>query len=131
MRLPCTNLERQAIDQGKMLKLAACAPIETESTFFQGMAMKVEQSTQPSNTQLIKETRGPSVKKTESAPVEVELSSLASQLLGADDGLPFDAGRVAEIKRAISEGKFPINADAIADRLITSARELVGSRHQS
>jgi negative regulator of flagellin synthesis FlgM len=95
------------------------------------MAMKVEQSTQPASAQLIKEARGPSVKKAESAPDEVELSRLASQLLGADDELPFDVARVAEIKRAISEGKFSINADAIADRLITSARELVDSRHQS
>jgi negative regulator of flagellin synthesis FlgM len=93
--------------------------------------MKVEQSTQPANTQLVKEAHGPSVKKAENAPDEVELSNLASQLLGTDDELPFDAGRVAEIKRAISEGKFSINADAIADRLITSARELVDSRHQS
>ena len=93
--------------------------------------MKIERSTQLSSTPLVKETRAPSVKKAESTPVEVELSRLASQLLGADDGLPFDAGRVAEIKRAISEGKFSINADAIADRLIISARELVDSRHQS
>jgi negative regulator of flagellin synthesis FlgM len=97
------------------------------------MAMKVEQSTQAANAPLIKEARGPSMKKAESAPDEVELSELsklASQLLGSGDELPFDAGRVAEIKQAISEGKFSINADAIADRLITSARELVDSRHQ-
>jgi negative regulator of flagellin synthesis FlgM len=95
------------------------------------MKMKIEQSTQPTSTQLVKETRGPSVKKAEGASEEVELSSLASQLLGSGDELPFDAARVAEIKQAISEGKFSINADAIADRLIASARELVGSRYQS
>lgn len=93
--------------------------------------MKVEQSTQAINTQLIKEARVPSGKKTERTPDEVELSSLASQLLDSGDELPFDAGRVAEIKQAISEGKFSINADAIADRLITSARELVNSRQPS
>jgi negative regulator of flagellin synthesis FlgM len=93
--------------------------------------MKIEQSTQLPNTPLVKETRGPSVKKAEGAPDEVELSKLASQLLGSDDGLPFDAGRVAGIKQAISEGKFSINADAIADRLIVSARELVDSRRPS
>jgi negative regulator of flagellin synthesis FlgM len=95
------------------------------------MAMKIEQSTQAINTQLVKETRGPSGKKAESTSDEVELSSLASQLLGSGNELPFDVSRVAKIKEAISEGKFSINADAIADRLITSARELVNSRHQS
>jgi negative regulator of flagellin synthesis FlgM len=95
------------------------------------MAMKIEQSTQSIDTQLVKKTRGPSGGKAEKTPEEVELSHFASQLLGSGDELPFDAGRVAEIKEAISEGKFSINANAIADRLIASARELVDSRHQS
>jgi negative regulator of flagellin synthesis FlgM len=94
--------------------------------------MKIEQSAQLTNTQVLKEARAPSMKKTESASDEVELSSLASQLAAAsDDEPPFDAGRVAEIKQAISEGKFSINASAIADRLIVSAKELLGSRHES
>jgi negative regulator of flagellin synthesis FlgM len=95
------------------------------------MTMKVEQSTQLTNPPLVKEMRGPSVKRVKNAPDEVELSRLASQLLGSGDELPFDAGRVAEIKQAISEGKFSVNADAIAERLITSARELVDSRYRS
>jgi negative regulator of flagellin synthesis FlgM len=95
------------------------------------MVMKIEQSTKLPNTQLVKETRGPSVKKTESASNDVELSSLASQLAASDNESPFDAGRVAEIKQAISEGKFSINASAIADRLIVSAKELIGSRYSS
>jgi negative regulator of flagellin synthesis FlgM len=93
--------------------------------------MKIEQTTPLGAMRIVKETRGPSVKKMEGASGEVELSQLASQLLAADDAPSFDAGRVAEIKRAISEGKFSINADAIADRLIVSARELIGSRHSS
>ncbi len=44
---------------------------------------------------------------------------------------PFDAGRVSEIKQAISEGRFTINTGAIADRLIASARELVDSQRQA
>ncbi|MDR2787789.1 MAG: flagellar biosynthesis anti-sigma factor FlgM [Candidatus Accumulibacter sp.] len=94
------------------------------------MTMKIEPSTQSTNAQLIKETRGPFVKKTEGAPDEVDLSSLASQLLDPDNESPFDAGRVAEIKQAISEGRFSIDASAIADRLIVSARELLDSRFQ-
>jgi negative regulator of flagellin synthesis FlgM len=95
------------------------------------MLMKIEQSTPLGTVPIVKEARAPSVKKAESASAEVELSKLASQLLASDDAPPFDAGRVAEIKQAISEGKFSINANAIADRLIVSARELVGSRQFS
>jgi negative regulator of flagellin synthesis FlgM len=95
------------------------------------MNMKIEQSTLLNNTKLVKEIHSPSARKTESASDKVELSNLASQLLASDNEAPFDAGRVAEIKQAISEGKFSINADAIADRLIVSARELVDSQHYS
>jgi negative regulator of flagellin synthesis FlgM len=94
--------------------------------------MKIEQSTQATPVQpLSKETRSTPVKKTERTSDEIQLSNFASQLLASDDSQPFNAGQVAKIKQAISEGKFSINADAIADRLITSARELVDSRHSS
>jgi negative regulator of flagellin synthesis FlgM len=39
--------------------------------------------------------------------------------------------RVQAIRQAIAEGRFEINASAIADRLITSARELVDSQRQA
>lgn len=93
--------------------------------------MKIEQSSPLGAVQIVKGTRVSSVKKAADASDEVDLSHLASQLLTSDVGPPFDAGRVAEIKRAISEGKFSINANAIADRLIVSARELIGSRPHS
>ena len=93
--------------------------------------MKIEQSTKLTNAQLVKETRGASAKKSESASDEVELSSLASQLAASDSEPAFDAGRVAEIKQAIAEGKFSINAGAIADRLIASAKELMDSNRQA
>jgi negative regulator of flagellin synthesis FlgM len=92
--------------------------------------MKIEQSMKPDAAQLVKETRGPFVKKMEKTPGEVQLSSLASQLQASESAVPFDVSRVAEIKQAISEGKFSINANAIADRLIDSARELIDSRYQ-
>ncbi|MDR0577617.1 MAG: flagellar biosynthesis anti-sigma factor FlgM [Candidatus Accumulibacter sp.] len=93
--------------------------------------MKIGQPTKLTNSQLVKETRGASAKKTESASDEVELSSLASQLAASESEAPFDADQVSEIKLAIAEGKFSINAGVIADRLIVSARELINSRHQA
>ena len=93
--------------------------------------MKIEQSTKPPGAQPIKEARGAPAKKTEDASDEVELSHLASQLAASDSDLPFDVARVAEIKQAIAGGKFSINASAIADRLIVSAKELLDSRQSS
>jgi len=65
---------------------------------------------------------------------EVKLSSLSTQLheieAGMDKGQAVDGSRVAEIKRAMSEGRFEINADKIADRLIDATREFLRS-HKS
>ena len=91
--------------------------------------MKIEQSTALSNVQATGETRSVQAKKTVVASDEVELSSLASQLAASSSEPTFDAARVAEIKQAITDGKFTINSGAIADRLIASAKELIGSQH--
>ena len=39
-----------------------------------------------------------------------------------------DAGKIGAIKSAIARGEFSINADAIADGLIASARELLSAQ---
>ena len=41
----------------------------------------------------------------------------------------FDAGKVAEIKAAIREGRFQVNAEVVAGKLLASANELLGPRH--
>jgi negative regulator of flagellin synthesis FlgM len=60
---------------------------------------------------------------------EVELSSLSTQLQGIEasleTGQAVDSTRVAEVKKAIAEGRFEINADTIADRLIDATREFM------
>ena len=40
----------------------------------------------------------------------------------------FDAAKVEAIKQAISDGKFTINPEAIADKLIASTRELLAQQ---
>ena len=94
--------------------------------------MKIESSAKPTGASFVKETRGHSAAKaTASTGDDVQLSAASTQLSGADDEQAFDASRVSEIKQAISEGRFTINAGAIADRLITSAKELVNSQRQA
>ena len=63
---------------------------------------------------------------------QVELSGLATQLQEAgallDGNGVVDAGRVAEIKQAIAEGRFQAHPERIADGLLQSVRELLGGR---
>lgn len=94
--------------------------------------MKIESSTKTPGAPFVKETRGQSARKSEaSSSDEVRLSGLSAQLRATDDEQAFDAGRVAEIKQAIADGRFTINAGAIADRLIVSAKEFVDSQRQA
>jgi negative regulator of flagellin synthesis FlgM len=63
------------------------------------------------------------------AGVDVQLSSLGSQLRNIESGLAggdsIDAAKVAEIRQAISEGRLNINPNAIADRLLQTVQELI------
>lgn len=62
---------------------------------------------------------------TEGAGVQVQLSATASELLGGA-GSDFDAEKVARITQAIENGTYRIDAEAIADKLIANAQELLG-----
>ena len=57
---------------------------------------------------------------------KVELSNTAAALLSGGANSEFDADKVARIAQAISDGKFEINAEKIADRLIANAHEVLG-----
>ncbi|MCB1932382.1 flagellar biosynthesis anti-sigma factor FlgM [Accumulibacter sp.] len=94
--------------------------------------MKIDSTTTGTNT-VSSETRSRSStagKPAASAAAEVHLSEMAGRLQAAGETPAFDATRVAEIKQAIAEGRFTINAEAVADRLIASASELISSQRQ-
>ena len=94
--------------------------------------MKIESTTKPAVAPRVNEPHGHSSSKAASvANDDVKLSFLSAQLSTTDDQPPFDATRVSEIKQAISNGRFAINAGAIADRLIASAKELVDNQRQA
>ena len=64
------------------------------------------------------------------ASTQVAISSaakLAASAAGGEDG-SFDAAKVDRIAKAISEGKFTVNANAIADKLVANAQELLNAR---
>ncbi|MBK1679999.1 flagellar biosynthesis anti-sigma factor FlgM [Rhodocyclus tenuis] len=60
----------------------------------------------------------------------VRLSGLAAQMSASTEGSPVNSAKIAEIRQAIAEGRFAINAEAIAGRLIDSARELVAAERR-
>lgn len=64
----------------------------------------------------------------------VELSSLGSQLSSIEASLAnvpvVDSQRVDEIKQAITEGRFKVNPDKIADRLLETVQELIRAQQQ-
>jgi negative regulator of flagellin synthesis FlgM len=48
----------------------------------------------------------------------------ATQRVESDGAV--DAARVQEIKQAIADGRFKVNPQAVADRLLATVRELLG-----
>jgi negative regulator of flagellin synthesis FlgM len=61
------------------------------------------------------------------ASAKVELSTTVSQLAaGGSEGV-FDTAKVQRISDAIRNGQFKVNPEAIADKLIANAQELLGN----
>jgi negative regulator of flagellin synthesis FlgM len=61
----------------------------------------------------------------------VQVSDLAarlSQLETQFGSAEFDAKKVEEVRAAIAEGRFKVNADALADRLLSSVAELLARK---
>ena len=58
---------------------------------------------------------------------KVELSAAVTALAGGHGDGVFDAAKVDRISAAIRDGKFTVNAEAIADKLIANAQELLGN----
>lgn len=63
---------------------------------------------------------------------KVELSSLSASLAKAEAAIAsapvVDRARVDEIRQAISEGRFKVDPERIADGLIDSVRQMLGSQ---
>ncbi len=63
-----------------------------------------------------------------SAQVAISNAAKLAASAGSSDDGSFDAAKVQRISQAISEGKFTVNARAIADKLVASAQELLDAR---
>ena len=64
-------------------------------------------------------------KSSDSVQISDDAKSIAS---AASPSAVFDAKKVADIKAAISEGRFQVNSEMVADGLIASVKDLIQSR---
>lgn len=80
----------------------------------------------------VRSDQAPPAQETPSAGDKVELSSLSSTLQQAEAAMAsvpiVDQNRVDEIKQAISDGNFEVDAEKVADGLIESAREALNAQ---
>jgi negative regulator of flagellin synthesis FlgM len=56
---------------------------------------------------------------------KIELSNTAATLLSGSVSAEFDAEKVARVAKAIEDGTFKIDPEAIADKLIANAQEVL------
>ena len=73
-----------------------------------------------------------STSATPSAGAQVDVSSTSSRLRELESTIAnvpvVDSARVDEIKQAIADGRFKVNADRVADSLIESGRQMLNTR---
>lgn len=105
--------------------------------------MKIDASIKSPTSSGVKETASRTTKSGTSAPAaapqgkpgsqdSVQITSLSSQLQAMEssmDNVPVvDSARVEAIKLAISEGRFKINPEVIADSLLATVKDLMQSQ---
>ena len=65
----------------------------------------------------------------------VQISSLSTQLQALQNtqasGAVFEAKKVEEIRLAISEGRFQVNSEKVADGLLDTVKDLLNARKRS
>lgn len=93
--------------------------------------MKIDSPFKSSTAPLANRTVAPRANPTPAPSTEaVSLSNVAGALQVGEKP-PVNSARIQEIKTAISEGRFKINPEAIADSLIETARDLVNSQRKA
>ncbi len=102
--------------------------------------MKIDSSTKSGNSVSVHGGSSRAGKSASSSPSSngaggerVELSQRSMQLHAMASGMAdtpvVDSARVAEIRQALAEGRFKVNPDLVADKLLQTARELLRVRY--
>ncbi|MBT0569544.1 flagellar biosynthesis anti-sigma factor FlgM [Curvibacter sp. CHRR-16] len=70
-------------------------------------------------------------KQTAASPgVAVTMSSNAKSMEKTGDGAEIDQKKVAQMKQSIKDGSFKANPDAIADKMLSNAQEMMDRGNQ-
>lgn len=98
--------------------------------------MKIDNSLKPVSSAPNESRARQTTTSSASAPdAKVELSSLSGRLAQLEqtlrDSPVVDTAKVDEIKQAISDGRFKVNADKVADGLIESVRQMLTAQPRS
>jgi negative regulator of flagellin synthesis FlgM len=97
--------------------------------------MKIDSSYNPAltlNTNTKSSGAKTTSKSSDTPASEVKLSELASTLSSSsNESTPINSAKIAELRQAIASGQFKINAGAIADRLVDTAKELIQSQRRA
>ena len=74
----------------------------------------------------------PKAESSNAGSERVELSSLSSRMLQMEEAISnapvVDTAKVDEIKQAMSEGRFKVNTEKVADGLIESVRQMLSAQ---
>ena len=100
--------------------------------------MKIDKTVSPLPASTVGESnsRTAAAKNTDNKPATAEnsvtsvsLGTTTAQLrsLSGANAPQVDANKVAEIKRAMSEGRFQVNSSVVADRLLSSVKDLINA----
>jgi negative regulator of flagellin synthesis FlgM len=92
--------------------------------------MKIDSTYNPATSPITPRPVARPLKEASSNAEPVSLSQLAGTMQGTEKP-PVNAARIQEIKEAISQGRFKVNPEAIADGLIQSARDLLDSQRKA
>ena len=100
--------------------------------------MKIEKTSKPLSSPATGESQArasvtkPATGQTSSSGADVHLGATSAQLRNMEASMAnsplVDVAKVAEIKQAISEGRFQVNSGVVADRLIETVRDLISSQ---
>ncbi|MBY0475734.1 MAG: flagellar biosynthesis anti-sigma factor FlgM [Nitrosomonas sp.] len=97
--------------------------------------MKIDKSLQPVSTVSVNDgkrradiTPNPNTSQENSVHLSPNAAKLQTIDSSSTSGSIVNTARVQEIKQAISEGNFQINPEAVADRLLETAKELIQSK---
>ena len=73
--------------------------------------------------------KGQPASKSDASVGSSSLSSRLAEIQSSLSNVPVvDSAKVEEIKQAIREGRFKVNADKVADSLIESVRQMLGAQ---